>query len=69
MNAEANGWTLIAGPGYRKALEFLVKDYLCSLLPKEEDKVKVMPLANCIATYVDHEKLNQMATRAAARQR
>jgi hypothetical protein len=65
MNAEANGWKLVAGPGYRKALEFLLKDYLCRLLPKETEKIKVLPLAACVANYVDHEKLKAMAARAA----
>lgn len=65
MNAEANDWKLIAGPGYRKALEFLLKDYLCRLLPKEAEKIKIMPLAACVANHVDHEKLKAMAARAA----
>jgi hypothetical protein len=27
QKAEESGWILVAGPGYRKALEFLIKDY------------------------------------------
>jgi hypothetical protein len=65
MNAEDRGWKLIAGPGFRKALEFLVKDYLCRLHPTESEKVKGIALAACIANYVDHEKLKAMAARAA----
>jgi hypothetical protein len=65
MNAEEQGLKLIAGPGFRKALEFLVKDYLCRLHPKEAEKIKKMPLASCISTYFDHEKLKSMAARAA----
>jgi hypothetical protein len=65
MNAEHRGWKLIAGPGFRKALEFLVKDYLCRLHPAESEKIKGMALAACIANYVDHVKLKAMAARAA----
>lgn len=38
--AEDNGLRLIAGPGYRKALEFLVKDYLIRIDSENEDKIK-----------------------------
>jgi hypothetical protein len=65
MNAEHRGWKLIVGPGLRKALEFLVKDYLCRLHPAESEKIKGMALAACIANYVDHVKLKAMAARAA----
>jgi hypothetical protein len=65
MNAEDRGWKLIAGPGYRKALEFLIKDYLCRLHSTEAEKIKGMTLAACIAEYVDHAKLKAMAARAA----
>jgi hypothetical protein len=65
MNAEGRGWKLIAGPGYRKALEFLMKDYLCRLHPAEAEKIRGMTLAACIAEHVDHVKLKAMAARAA----
>ena len=59
------GWKHIAGPGYRKALEFLVKDYLCHSIPDKADKIKQLQLGLCIETYVDHDKIKQMAKRAA----
>ena len=65
MNAEHRGWKLIAGPGFRKALEFLVKDYLCRLHPAESEKIKGMALAACIENYVDHGRIKAMAARAA----
>jgi hypothetical protein len=65
QNAERRGWKLIAGPGYRKALEFLVKDYLCHLLPTKADEIKKLQLGPCIETYVDQDKIKQMAKRAA----
>jgi hypothetical protein len=33
QKAEKSGLLLVAGPGYRKSLEFLVKDYLCARNP------------------------------------
>jgi hypothetical protein len=65
QNAEEQGWTLIAGPGYRKALEFLVKDYLSRLRPADVEKIKSMQLAACIANFVDDHRVKAMAARAA----
>jgi hypothetical protein len=65
QNAEHQGWNLIAGPGYRKALEFLIKDYLCRLQPGEAEKIKQMPLAAAIAKYVDDPRIKSSAERAA----
>ncbi len=65
QNAEGQEWKLIAGPGYRKALEFLVKDYLCGLRPTEADKIKALQLGPCIENFVDNDKIKQMAKRAA----
>lgn len=65
QNAEQQGWTLIAGPGYRKALEFLVKDYLCRLRPADAEKIKAMQLAACIANFVDEGRVKAVAARAA----
>jgi hypothetical protein len=64
-NAEQQEWKLIAGPGYRKALEFLVKDYLCRLRPNDIEKIKSMQLAACIANYVDDSRIKATAARAA----
>lgn len=65
QKAEGKGWKLIAGPGYRKALEFLVKDYLCQANPASVDEIKNLQLGPCIVKYVDNEKVKQMAARAA----
>jgi hypothetical protein len=64
-NAERQGWKLVAGPGYRKALEYLIKDYLCKLKPAQAEKIKSMQLGTCIEDYVDNENVKQMARRAA----
>lgn len=65
QNAERRGWKLIAGPGYRKALEFLVKDYLCRLRSADADKIKSMQLGSCIEEFVDNDKVKEVARRAA----
>jgi hypothetical protein len=63
--AERYGLVLVAGPGYRKALEFLIKDYLCRLHPKEKAKVEKMQLGACVSTYVNDARLKASASRAA----
>src|ERR1700722_8796559 len=64
-NAELQGLKLIAGPGYRKALEFLMKDYLCKLKPDKAKEIKAQQLGPCIATHVDNSNVREMAKRAA----
>jgi hypothetical protein len=63
--AERNRLTLVAGPGYRKALEFLVKDYLFTIHTDTEEKEKIqkMLLGSCIATYVENELPRQRPAR------
>lgn len=63
--AERQGLKLVAGPGYRKALEFLIKDYLCRLHPSDADKIKMELLGACIRIYVPDGSLKSMAVRAA----
>lgn len=62
--AEAHDLTQIAGAGYRKALEFLIKDYCCSKHsgePETVDKIKGMFLGNVINSYIDDTKIQQCA--------
>lgn len=40
LEAEAQGLDQIAGIGYRKAIEFLIKEYVIHKQPKNEDNVK-----------------------------
>lgn len=65
--AEEIGLLQICGPGYRKALEFLIKDYLMSLptLATEHDNIKKKLLGACINDYIDNGKIKEMAKRAA----
>ncbi len=54
----------IAGIGYRKALEFLIKDFLIKHENKNEDKVKSTALGSCIDTMIDNPQLKTVASRA-----
>jgi hypothetical protein len=67
--AEAGGLSKICGTGYRKALEFLIKDFVISFTlagrpDAEKDKVKQMGLAACIGGYITNEKIKLAAERA-----
>lgn len=48
LTANSFGLDEIAGMGFRKALEFLVKDYAISLFPNEKEKIKKMHLSDTI---------------------
>lgn len=63
---EAQHWGLsqIAGPGLRKALEFLIKDYVIRKKPDEVDKIKRLVLMQCIDQHVDDNRIQACASRA-----
>ena len=65
QKAEESGWVLVEGPGYRKALEFLIKDYACRLNPEEAEKIKKMELGPCIQQYMKNPMVKETAQRAA----
>lgn len=48
LSAESSGLDYIAGMGYRKAAEFLIKDYLISMYPDYRDKIIESPISQCI---------------------
>ena len=63
--AEQSKLDQISGVGYRKALEFIIKDYLISLKPESEhEKIKNKFLINCIRDDVEDRKIKLVATRA-----
>ncbi len=66
QKAEQLGLDLVSGPGYRKALEFLVKDYLTSLQSTVEARTEVAELAlmPCIKNYVTDARMRATAERA-----
>ena len=63
-SADKNHLDLICGPGYRKALEFLIKDYVIRAHPDKADEIKKLNLAKCIADHVADGKVKQVAARA-----
>jgi hypothetical protein len=54
----------IAGIGYRKAIEFLIKDYLIDRYPDQEIQFKNKFLGNCIKDDIDNHNLKKVAERA-----
>lgn len=62
--AENNRLLNICGPGYRKALEFLIKDYIIMENPDKEDEVKKTLLSPCISKFIKDEMLKDIAERA-----
>ncbi len=64
LEAEYKKLDEIAGIGYRKALEFLIKDFLINHEKIEDSKVKPTALGNCINTMVDNIQLKTVASRA-----
>lgn len=62
--AEQKGLDVICGVGYRKALEFLIKDYLISQKPDEAEEIKKIFLGKIINDRVGHRQLKEVAKRA-----
>ena len=63
--AEQRGLQNICGAGYRKALEFLIKDYLIGNRKADEESIKKASLGTCIKNYVDEVNIKACAERAA----
>jgi hypothetical protein len=62
--AEEVGLDQICGPGYRKALEFLIKDYAKRKHPNDAPTIEKKLLGDCIREYVDHPTAKEIAKRA-----
>ncbi len=65
FTAEQKGLNEIAGMGYRKALEFLVKDYSIFLHSDKQNEIKHLTLSKCITTYIDSQRIKTLATASA----
>lgn len=63
--AESRGLVDICGLGYRKALEFLVKDYAIRLYPNKCEDIKKKMLVSCINEYIDNKKIQILAKASA----
>lgn len=60
--AESEALNQIAGVGYRKAAEFLIKDYTISKNKDDEEKIKAIMLGQVIAEYLnDFPKIQALA--------
>ncbi len=55
--ADQSGLDLICGAGYRKALEFLIKDFLIATKPDEAEEIKSKLLGWLIANKVDDPRI------------
>lgn len=64
LSAEQEGLLEICGVGYRKSLEFLVKDYLIKNYPAQEEEIKNKFLGKCIDEYVKNDNIKNVAKRA-----
>lgn len=62
--AEAFHLPQVAGPGYRKALEFLIKDYCTSSDPAKADAIRALPLGSVINQHVADGNVKACAQRA-----
>lgn len=65
LAAETQGLDEIAGIGYRKALEFLVKDFAIHKNPDDVDDIKAIRLAKCIEKYIDDTRIATLAEKSA----
>lgn len=65
LAAETSGLDEIAGLGYRKALEFLVKDFIIHQHPDEADEIKKLMLSPCINKYIDNPQIKTLVERSA----
>lgn len=65
MAAEGYELDEIAGVGYRKALEFLIKDFCVREHPSDEEAIKTDLLGTVINRFVDDARIKVCAERAA----
>lgn len=63
-NAESMNLNHIAGIGFRKALEFVIKDYLIFKNPDKEENIKKKFLGKCIKEDIQNVNLKDIAERA-----
>lgn len=62
--AERLGLFEICGVGYRKSIEFLIKDYLIFNSPDNIDKIKKKTLGDCIKQEINNIHIKKVAERA-----
>ena len=62
--AEEAGLDQVAGVGYRKSLEFLIKDYCILVHPNDAEQIKAAFLGTVISRWVDDPRLKECVRRA-----
>ena len=62
---EESGLKEICGPGYRKAFEFLIKDYLVNKKTEVLEVIQKKRLMQCIDDFIDDQNIKSCAKRAA----
>lgn len=65
LAAETAALDEIAGLGYRKSLEFLIKDFAIHEHPDAEEAIKSAPLSQCIRNYISADNIKTLAERSA----
>jgi hypothetical protein len=58
------GLSQIAGPGYRKAFEFLIKDYAISLAPDKADDIRKKFSGAVVSEYISDSRIQAVAKRS-----
>ena len=58
------GLSQIAGPGYRKAFEFLIKDYAISLVPDKADDIRQKFSGAVVSEYIQDSRIQAVAKRS-----
>jgi len=64
LQAESSELNEICGMGYRKALEFLIKDYLIHIDHKNKELISTKPLAACIKD-INNDHIRTLAEKSA----
>jgi len=57
LEAENRNLDQIAGLGYRKSLEFLIKDFCIHKNPEHDKKIKKLFLGDVISNYIEDERI------------
>lgn len=65
LKAELSGLNELCGMVYRKALEFLVKDFSAHIHPDKISEIESSLLGKCISQYIDNKKIQTLATASA----
>lgn len=64
INAESQNLDQLTGIGLRKALEFLIKDFLCNQHSDKTNSIKSSTLMQCINNFIEDRNLHEISKRA-----